>query len=113
MELFVSPDFNRAFISLAIGVSIPSFHASLIGFSLLYAPISEITGLLMNYISRAFEYQADAYAQKTYEAEPLIEALKKLSSKSLSNLTPHAAYVFYHYSHPTLLERIKRLKNRY
>ena len=97
-------------LSLAIGVSIPSFHASLIAFSLLYAPISEITGLVMNYISRAFEYQADAYAQTTYMAEPLIDALKKLSSKSLSNLTPHAAYVFYHYSHPTLLERIKQLK---
>ena len=38
-------------LSLAIGVSIPSFHASLIAFSLLYAPISEITGLVMNYIS--------------------------------------------------------------
>ena len=77
---------------------------------MLYAPISEITGLVMNYISRAFEYQADAFAKKTYEAEPLIDALKKLSSKSLSNLTPHTAYVFYHYSHPTLLERIRQLK---
>ena len=50
------------------------------------------------------------FAKKTYEAEPLIDALKKLSSKSLSNLTPHTAYVFYHYSHPTLLERIRQLK---
>ena len=51
-------------LSLAIGVSTPSFHASLIAFSLLYAPISEITGLVMNYISRAFEHQADAFCKK-------------------------------------------------
>ena len=51
-----------------------------------------------------------SYAKKTYKAEPLITSLKKLSKNSLSNLTPHPAYVFMHYSHPTLLERIKNLK---
>lgn len=97
-------------LSQAIGVDTPSFHVSLIAFGLLYAPISEITGLLMNYISRTFEYQADDYAKNTYGAQPLISSLKKLSKNSLSNLTPHKAYVFVHYSHPTLLERVKNLK---
>ncbi|MCB0469838.1 MAG: M48 family metalloprotease, partial [Flavobacteriaceae bacterium] len=89
--------------------SIPSFHAGLVAFGLLYAPISELTGLLMNYLSRKFEYQADDYAKNTYEASPLITALKKLSKNSLSNLTPHPAYAFMHYSHPTLLQRVKNL----
>lgn len=97
-------------LSNAIGVSIPSFHAGLVAFGLLYSPISEITGLIMNYFSRKFEYQADDYAKITYKAEPLISGLKKLSKNSLSNLTPHPAYVFMHYSHPTLLERIQNLK---
>ena len=97
-------------LSFALGVKIPSFHIGLIAFGLLYAPISEITSLIMNWISRTFEYQADNYAKKTYKAEPLISSLKKLSKNSLSNLTPHKAYVFVHYSHPTLLERIKNLK---
>lgn len=65
----------------------------------------------MNYFSRVFEYQADNYAKNTYKSEPLITSLKKLSKNSLSNLTPHPAYVFMHYSHPTLLERIKNLKH--
>lgn len=97
-------------LSEALGVSIHSFHIGLVAFGLLYSPISEITGLVMNMISRKFEYQADNYAKTTYKAEPLISSLKKLSKNSLSNLTPHPAYVFMHYSHPTLLQRIKNLR---
>jgi len=101
---------SNPLLSNALGVEIPSFHIGLIAFGMLYSPISEITGLIMNHFSRKFEYQADDYAKKTYKAEPLITSLKKLSKNSLSNLTPHKAYVFMHYSHPTLLERVRNLK---
>ncbi|GGW31193.1 M48 family metallopeptidase [Arenibacter certesii] len=101
---------NNPEVSLAIGVSHPSFHAALIGFGILYSPISEITSLVMNMISRAFEYQADDYAKDTFSPQPLISSLKKLSKSSLSNLTPHPAYVFMHYSHPPLIARIRNLK---
>ena len=97
-------------LSQALGVEEPSFHIGLIAFGILYSPISEITGLLMNYLSRKFEYQADNYAKKTYGAAPLISSLKKLTKNSLSNLTPHKAYVFMHFSHPTLLQRFRNLK---
>ncbi|MCX7550008.1 M48 family metallopeptidase [Xanthomarina sp. F2636L] len=106
LSIFIS----NPLLSNALGVNIASFHIGLIAFGLLYAPISEVTSLIMNWFSRAFEYQADNYAKTTYKAEPLITSLKKLSKNSLSNLTPHKAYVFMHYSHPTLLERIKNLK---
>ena len=106
LSLFV----NNPEVSTAIGVSIPSFHAALIGFGILYSPISELTGLFMNFLSRKFEYQADDYAKNTFAALPLISSLKKLSKNSLSNLTPHSAYVFMHYSHPPLIARIKNLK---
>ncbi len=101
---------NTPVLSEALGVSIPSFHIGLIAFGILYSPISEITGLFMNYMSRKFEYQADNYAKETFAAKPLITSLKKLSKNNLSNLTPHPAYVFMHYSHPTLLERVKNLE---
>ncbi len=96
-------------LSEALNVSQPSFHIGLIAFGVLYSPISEITGLIMNYFSRKFEYQADDYAKNTFEAEPLISGLKKLSKNSLSNLTPHPSYVIAHYSHPTLLQRFNNL----
>ncbi|WP_411768293.1 M48 family metallopeptidase [Winogradskyella sp. A3E31] len=107
LSIFIS----NPLLSQAIGVETPSFHVGLIAFGLLYSPISEITGLVMNYVSRRFEYQADDYAKNTYKAEPLISSLKKLSKNSLSNLTPHKAYVFMHYSHPTLLDRIRNLRS--
>lgn len=101
---------NTPVFSLALGVSTPSFHMGLISFGILYSPMSELTGMFMNYMSRKFEYQADNYAKKTYAGEPLISSLKKLSKNSLSNLTPHSLYVFIHHSHPTLTNRIKNLK---
>mgnify|MGYP001053738333 CR=1 FL=1 len=111
LTLFILSIFiSNPLLSNALGVENASFHVGLIAFGLLYSPISEITGLLMNQLSRAFEYQADDYAKNTYAAKPLITSLKKLSKSSLSNLTPHPAYVFVHYSHPTLLERVKNLK---
>jgi len=92
-----------------LGAKQNSFHLSLITFSLLYAPISMVTGLLMNLFSRKNEYEADAYAKETYSAAPLISALKKLSVNHLSNLQPHSAYVFINYSHPTLLQRMRAM----
>ena len=97
-------------LSEALGVQIHSFHIGMIAFGLLYSPISEITGLFMNSLSRKFEYQADDYAKETYNSDDLICALKKLSKNSLSNLTPHATYVWFHYSHPSLRQRILNLK---
>lgn len=110
MFFILSIFINNPELSGAIGVSTPSFHAALISFGLLYSPISEFTGLIMNYLSRKFEFQADAYAKNTFAAVPLINSLKKLSRHSLSNLTPHPAFVFVHYSHPPLYQRIRELK---
>ena len=97
-------------LSNALGVATPSFHIGLIAFGILYSPISEITSLFMNALSRKFEYEADDYAKNNFGSEPLINALKKLSKNSLSNLTPANLYVKIHYSHPTLLQRILNLK---
>ena len=98
-------------LSEALSVNKPSFHIGLIAFGILYSPISSITGLLMNYLSRKFEYEADNFAKENHSATALILSLKKMSKNSLSNLTPHKYYVNYHYSHPTLLQRILTLKS--
>jgi STE24 endopeptidase len=97
-------------LSIALGGDDASFHLGLIAFGILFSPISLVTGLLMNYISRHNEYAADKFVKENGNSAHLISALKRLSSKNLSNLTPHPVYVFFHYSHPTLLQRILALK---
>ena len=96
-------------ISLALGGSDISFHLGLIGFSIVFSPISMLSGILMNYISRKNEFEADAYAKQTFNGEDLALALKKLSVDSLSNIYPHPLYVFFHYSHPPLIKRLRAL----
>lgn len=97
-------------LSLALGGSVNAIHLNLIAFAVLFSPISGITGLLMSMLSRKNEFEADDYARQTYSGPALSDALKRLSVDTLSNLYPHKLYVFFHYSHPPLLERLRNLK---
>lgn len=96
-------------LSLALGGGHQAIHLNLVAFGILFSPISGITGLLMSLLSRKNEFEADAYAKETFSGTALANALKKLSVDSLSNLYPHPAYVFFHYSHPPLLQRLKAI----
>ncbi|BAG83998.1 Ste24-like endopeptidase [Candidatus Azobacteroides pseudotrichonymphae genomovar. CFP2] len=100
---------DNLLLAKALGGNTHSFHLGLIGFSFLFTPISELTNLIFLSLSRKNEYEADAYAANFGLGETLISGLKKLSVHSLSNLNPHSWVVFWHYSHPTLLQRIKNL----
>ncbi|WP_346860230.1 M48 family metallopeptidase [uncultured Draconibacterium sp.] len=101
---------NNPDLSKALGVDSPNFHIGLVAFGVLYSPVSFFLGIFMNILSRKNEYQADRFAAENYQPEALASALKKLSVNNLSNLTPHPTYVFFHYSHPTLLQRLAYLK---
>ncbi len=90
----------------ALGSSVSSFHLSVIAFGILYSPVSLVLGIVFNVISRKHEYEADRFAIGLSQPGALAEALKRLSVKNLSNLTPHPWYVYVHYSHPALLQRL-------
>jgi len=80
-------------------------------FALLAGTIRFWFSPLVHIWSRRFEYEADAFARATMgEAQSLIQALRKLNEKNLSNLTPHPLYSGFYYSHPTLLERERALR---
>jgi STE24 endopeptidase len=92
-----------------------SAAASVVPAMLLFALLAGTIGFwvspLIHIWSRRFEYEADAFARTTMaEAQSLIQALRKLSEKNLSNLTPHPLYSGFYYSHPTLLERERALR---
>jgi STE24 endopeptidase len=83
-------------------------YAGLLFFGMLYSPVETILSIIMNYISRKNEYQADKFAAKTIEESGnLVTALKKLARNNLSNPQPHPFYVFLNYSHPPLIRRIQ------
>jgi STE24 endopeptidase len=66
---------------------------------------------LLHWWSRRHEYEADAFAAAVMnESGSLIQALRKLNEKNLSNLTPHPLYSGFYYSHPALLERERALE---
>jgi STE24 endopeptidase len=94
-------------VSIALGGESLSIPLNLVAFGILFSPVSAVTGLLMNMISRRNEFEADGYANETYSGTALSSALKKLSVDNLSNLYPHPLYVFFHYSHPPLLKRLE------
>ncbi len=80
-------------------------------FALLAGTISFWISPFIHICSRRFEYEADSFARATMgQAQSLIQALRKLSAKNLSNLTPHPLYSGFYYSHPTLLERERALR---
>ncbi|GHV14505.1 peptidase M48 [Bacteroidia bacterium] len=98
-------------IAVALGGKEASFHLGMIAFSVLFTPVSLIIGIFSSILSRKNEYQADAYAAGFGLSVPLITGLKKMHVKSLSNLNPDPLYVFFYYSHPTLLQRVQALEN--
>ena len=98
-------------LSEALGATSMKIHLNLIAFGILYSPISMITGLFMNMISRKNEFEADRFAVSTADGTKLAQALKKLSADNLGNLLPHRAYVFVNYSHPPLLIRLAAIEH--
>lgn len=102
---------NNKSLTDAFYLEQPSVYASIVFFSMLYSPVSEILSVLSNMFSRKNEYEADNYAVKTIQTpESMISALKRLSATNLSNLTPHPLHVFLNYSHPPVLARINAIR---
>jgi STE24 endopeptidase len=99
-------------LSTALGASQSSFHLSALAFFLLFSPVSMLLGLLNNGLSRRNEYQADDFARETYDGggASLREALKKISTDALANLSPHPLYVAVNYTHPPIRERLRNLR---
>lgn len=94
----------------AFGLGEPNAAMGLLLFSLIAGVFTFWLGPFMNALSRKHEYEADAYAaEQTQDAPSMASALLKLHKENLSNLTPHPAFSAWHYSHPTLLERLAAL----
>ena len=95
------------------GFAAASSAPALLLFGLLAGTVTFWLSPFVHLCSRKFEYEADTFARTIMgEAESLVQGLRKLSERNLSNLTPHPLYSGFYYSHPTLLERERALKSR-
>lgn len=94
----------------AFGFSQPSTAALLVLLAFCSGPFTFFLQPLFTLRSRKQEYEADRFAvQGVGSAAGLKSALLRLSRDNLSNLSPHPLYSFFHYSHPTLAERLEAL----
>jgi STE24 endopeptidase len=106
------PWFYHAFsFEHRVGFATTNVIPAMLLFALLAGTVTFWVSPFIHIWSRRFEYDADAFAGATMgEPQSLIQALRKLSEKNLSNLTPHPFYSSFYYSHPTLLERERALR---
>ncbi len=100
---------NSPSLSQALGSPVAALPLGMLAFAIVYSPVSMLIGIFMNMLSRRNEFEADHYASVTFNGDALKNALKKLSVNNLSNLLPHPIYVFFYYSHPTLLQRLNAI----
>ncbi len=97
----------------AFRMSQDSLYAGLVLFGFLYIPVDTLISIISCWMSRRFEFEADAYAAAaTGAGDTLVAALKRLSVQHLANLTPHPLKVWLDYSHPPVLRRIEALRQR-
>lgn len=78
-------------------------------FSDALAPMDVVIKLLMNVLSRRYEFQADEFAQKLGYSNDLAKSLIKLQIQNLSTMDADWMYASYHFSHPILSERLGAL----
>jgi STE24 endopeptidase len=95
------------------GVVPSSFFAKLVIIGFLYTIVSFPLTPLMSLLTRHYEREADAYACEVgKDPEGLATALIKLARDNLSNLHPHPWYAAFYYSHPPVVDRVRRLRSR-
>jgi STE24 endopeptidase len=89
----------------------PAPHKALVIVSLFASHFTFFLKAVTNAISRRYEYASDRFSvQVVKDPEAMASSLVALSRENLSNLTPHPLYSFYHYTHPTTLERVRAIQ---
>lgn len=86
-------------------------HIILLYYLIFIFVINYFVQIVLNYFSRKFEVEADDFTKKQGLGKYLVSALKKLTINNLSVLEPHPLFYYLNYSHPTTIERIRKLEN--
>ncbi|KAK3696104.1 hypothetical protein RRG08_061879 [Elysia crispata] len=87
----------------------PTLIGLIIIFQFIFAPYNEVLSFVITYITRQFEFQADAFARSMKHSSLLKSALIKLNEDNLSFPVTDWLYSAWHFSHPPLLDRLRAL----
>lgn len=96
---------------LALGLSQEPYLIMIL-FMLLMPVLSFVMMPIMGFVSRKYEFAADQKGSELGGAGGEIElanALKKLVAQNKSFPLSHPVYIFFHYTHPPVIERLKVL----
>ena len=102
---------QSAELAKGFGLSGANFGFSVVLFSILIEPVQLILDLPLNWISRKAETAADAFAARLVGKESTMSAFRVLAQENLANLNPHPLYVWIHYSHPPIPERLRAISD--
>ncbi len=94
------------FLELGIGNGV---YMNIILFLLLSPVLSFLFMPIFGMISRKNEYAADEYGSECESREALSSALMKLANENRSFPLSHPLTIFLYFTHPPLVERLKRL----
>jgi STE24 endopeptidase len=93
------------------GLPTDAVYAGLFVATLWIYPILDLTSPIENRVSLSHEREADDFAADVMDGpDPLADALARLTQENLSNPFPDPLYAEFHYSHPPIPERIRRLQ---
>ena len=96
--------------SLFLEMGVPASPAVVMILFLLFMPVLSMVMMpLMGVVSRHNEYEADRTGAELGGTLYLAEALKKLVAENKSYPISHPVYIFFYYTHPPVLERLKAL----
>jgi STE24 endopeptidase len=86
-------------------------HAMLLLIGIFWQRVGYFISPLFKGLSRRFEREADRFAAERLgdRKTALAGALKQLACHNLTNIHPHPVYVWFHYSHPPIEERVSLL----
>ncbi|KAG8849646.1 hypothetical protein FRB96_000672 [Tulasnella sp. 330] len=114
----------RSFNFPASVAAVPPTMVAFMLFQLVQGPVDTVIKVAMNWISRRFEFQADQFACEFDEGKPvegeakeemmgerLGKALISLHVGNLSTVWVDWLYSTWHFSHPTLMERLRAMED--
>ncbi len=102
---------NSGVLSDIFGLEGETFFANIVILGFIFGIAAFPFTPLLSYFSRRHEDEADRFAiELTGDPGSLATSLIKLSKDNLSNLHPHPLYAKFYYSHPPIVERIRKIR---